>query len=84
MQKVQLKSWGNSVGIRIPKNILDCLNLEVDSSLGISVDLKNKSIILKADDGLTPYERLMEKGQKNKEKKQVEWNRIEEEEHLYK
>ncbi|MGN5650369.1 AbrB/MazE/SpoVT family DNA-binding domain-containing protein [Bacillus sp. Brlt_9] len=83
MQKVQLKNWGNSVGIRVPKNILDSLNLKVDSSLGISVDPKNKSIILKADDGLTPYERLMEKGQENKGKKQVDWDRNEEEERLY-
>jgi antitoxin component of MazEF toxin-antitoxin module len=84
LQKVQLKNWGNSLGIRVPKNILDDLNLKVDSSLEISVDSKNKTIILKADDGLTPYEKLMQEGQKNKERKQVNWDKIDEEERLYK
>ncbi|MGX5608906.1 AbrB/MazE/SpoVT family DNA-binding domain-containing protein [Bacillus cereus] len=80
MQKVQVKTWGNSLGIRIPKNILDDLKLEVDSSLEISVDKESKSIILKADDGLTPYEKLMAKGLKTTERKQVVWDRIKGEE----
>ncbi|MEJ1517569.1 AbrB/MazE/SpoVT family DNA-binding domain-containing protein [Bacillus cereus] len=80
MQKVQVKTWGNSLGIRIPRNILDDLKLEVDSSLEISVDKESNSIILKADDGLTPYEKLMTKGLKTTERKQVVWDRIKGEE----
>ncbi|WP_336769816.1 AbrB/MazE/SpoVT family DNA-binding domain-containing protein [Bacillus bombysepticus] len=84
MQKVQLKTWGNSIGLRVPRNILDALKLDVDSSLEISVDPVSKTIILKAEDGLTPYERLMVNGQQNKERNQVDWDRNEQEEKLYK
>jgi len=62
-QTVQLKKWGNSLGIRIPKNILEALNLDVDSFLEITADKENKSILLKVDDGLTPYQRLVLKWQ---------------------
>ncbi|AEN91932.1 hypothetical protein BMWSH_5054 [Priestia megaterium WSH-002] len=83
MQKVQVKNWGNSQAIRIPKNILEALNLDVDSLLEITVDEENKSIVLKMDDGLTPYQKLMLKGSKTKERKQIVWDRLEEEEGFY-
>lgn len=84
MQKSQLKKWGNSMGIRIPKNILDDLQLEENATLEIRVDKQNKSIVLQAEDSLTPYEKLMEKGKNKNEQKSVEWDRIEEEEAKYK
>lgn len=37
MEKVTLKNWGNSMGIRIPKSILQELDLNVDDILNISV-----------------------------------------------
>ncbi|KLV30438.1 AbrB/MazE/SpoVT family DNA-binding domain-containing protein [Priestia megaterium] len=83
MQKVQVKNWGNSQAIRIPKNILEALNLDVDSLLEITVDEENKSIVLKTDDGLTPYQKLMLKSSKTKERKQIVWDRLEEEENFY-
>ncbi|HFJ9273331.1 AbrB/MazE/SpoVT family DNA-binding domain-containing protein [Bacillus cereus] len=83
MQKVQVKNWGNSQAIRIPKNILESLGLDVDSFLEIKIDEKNKSIILKVDEKLTPYEKLMLKSSKIKERKQINWDRIEEEEKHY-
>ncbi|SCC65871.1 AbrB/MazE/SpoVT family DNA-binding domain-containing protein [Bacillus wiedmannii] len=83
MQKVQVKNWGNSQAIRIPKNILESLGLDVDSFLEIKIDEKNKSIILKVDEKLTPYEKLMLKSSKIKERKQINWDRLEEEEKHY-
>ncbi|MCV9887028.1 AbrB/MazE/SpoVT family DNA-binding domain-containing protein [Metabacillus halosaccharovorans] len=83
MQKVQVKNWGNSQAIRIPKNILEALNLDVDSLLEITVDKENKSIVLKMDDELTPYQKLMLKGSKTKERKQIVWDRLEEKEGFY-
>lgn len=34
----KIGKWGNSLGIRLPKYIVDTLNLEVDTSLSIAVD----------------------------------------------
>lgn len=83
MQKVQVKNWGNSQAIRIPKNILESLDLEVNSLLELTVDEKNRTIILKIDDGLTPYQRLMFNNQNSKNRKQFIWDRLEEEERHY-
>ena len=44
-QQVAIKPWGNSQGIRIPKNILDRLNLDVSDVLQIEVE--NDSIVLR-------------------------------------
>lgn len=79
MQKVQIKKWGNSSAIRIPKNILDSMNLGTDSELEISVDKENKSITLVEDNGLTPYQKLMKKGKENQKRKTFVWDRLEEE-----
>ncbi|WP_324729074.1 AbrB/MazE/SpoVT family DNA-binding domain-containing protein [Lysinibacillus fusiformis] len=83
MQKVQVKNWGNSQAIRIPKNILEALNLDVDSLLEISVNKEDRTIILKVDDGLTPYQKLMLKGSERKERKPFIWDRLDEEEEFY-
>lgn len=34
----RIGKWGNSLGIRLPKYIVDTLNLEVNTSLSIAVD----------------------------------------------
>ncbi|MBR1599766.1 MAG: AbrB/MazE/SpoVT family DNA-binding domain-containing protein [Lachnospiraceae bacterium] len=44
-QQVAIKPWGNSQGIRIPKNILEKLNIEVSDVLQIGVE--NDSIVLR-------------------------------------
>lgn len=38
IQQVAVKSWGNSQGIRNPKNILDKLNIGVSDVLQIGVE----------------------------------------------
>ncbi len=45
MEQVAIRAWGNSQGIRIPKDILEKLNLKVSDILDIEID--NDSIILK-------------------------------------
>ena len=45
MEQVTIKAWGNSQGIRIPKNILDKLNINLSDTL--QIETVNNSIILK-------------------------------------
>ena len=84
MQKSQLKKWGNSMGIRIPKNIIDDLQLEENATFEIRVDTRTKSIVLQVENSLTPYEKLMENGKNKAERTSVSWDRIEKEEEKYK
>lgn len=79
MQTVQIKKWGNSNAIRIPVNILETLKLTENDWLEISVDKETNQITLKADDGLTPYQRLIPKHAKTPERKVFVWDRVEEE-----
>lgn len=45
MEQVVIREWGNSYGIRIPKKILEEINLNVSDKL--DVYLKDNSIVLK-------------------------------------
>ncbi len=45
MEQVAIRSWGNSQGIRIPKDILNRLNLNISDILDISV--QDDTIVLK-------------------------------------
>lgn len=45
MEQVAVKAWGNSQGIRIPKAILDQLDVHVSDELQLKVE--NNAIILK-------------------------------------
>ena len=48
MDQVALRAWGNSQGIRIPKHILDQLQIEVSDSLDIMV--QGDTIVLRKAD----------------------------------
>lgn len=71
MKKIQIKNWGNSKGIRIPKNILTELNLQTDAELEISVDKETNAIILVVSHGLTPHPKSTAKAEA-KERRDVE------------
>jgi len=43
--QVTIKKWGNSLGIRIPKNILNSLHLKENQNLNI--DIQNGNILIK-------------------------------------
>lgn len=45
MEQVILKPWGNSQGIRIPKNILEKLNINISDTL--QMDVAGDAIVLK-------------------------------------
>ncbi len=45
MEQVAIRAWGNSQGIRIPKDILEKLNLKVSDVLDIEIE--NDSIVLR-------------------------------------
>ena len=45
MDHVALRAWGNSQGIRIPKEILDRLDLKVSDELNIEIE--NDAIVLR-------------------------------------
>lgn len=59
MEQIALRPWGNSQGIRIPKNILEKLNINVSDTL--QIDVVGDSIVLrKAFKHKTFEERLEE------------------------
>ena len=41
---VKIQKWGNSVGVRIPKTIMEKANLSINSE--IEIECKNKKIII--------------------------------------
>lgn len=45
MDQVAIKAWGNSQGIRIPKDILDQLQLKVSDIL--EIEIENDAIVLR-------------------------------------
>ena len=45
--KAQIKKWGNSFALRIPRSLASEINLEIDTPVEISTDKNNKSIIIK-------------------------------------
>lgn len=45
MDQVALRAWGNSQGIRIPKNIIERLDLKVSDVLNIEIE--NDAIVLR-------------------------------------
>lgn len=45
MEQVAVKAWGNSQGIRIPKEILDKLDIHISDTLQLGIE--NDSIVLK-------------------------------------
>jgi antitoxin MazE len=45
MEQVAIRSWGNSQGIRIPKDILDKMQLKISDVLDI--EIKDDTIVLK-------------------------------------
>ena len=45
MEQVAIRSWGNSQGIRIPKNILEKMNLKTSDVL--ELEIKDDTIVLR-------------------------------------
>jgi len=53
----QIRKWGNSLGVRVPKKFADKLNLKDGSS--INVEVTDKQLIISAD--TSELDRLVDK-----------------------
>lgn len=74
---ISLSKWGNSAAIRIPKTMLEQLNID-DSNfdqISFRVEIDNKQIILKKEQGKSKFEMLAEKslGEKLNPKIDLDW-----------
>ena len=55
--KTKIQKWGNSLGVRLPKAIVEQKSLR--EGLGVSVVLKNNQIVLEPDTEETSLENLL-------------------------
>lgn len=77
--KINLSKWGNSAAIRIPKPILEKLNIDDSNIRDISfdVDIEGNKLILRKKQAKTKFEILAEqsKGEKLNPKIESDWGR---------
>ena len=76
--KTNLAKWGNSVAIRIPKAILEELNIDSNDFQNISFDIniEGDNLILRKKQEKTKFELLAEKskGDKLNPKVDIDWS----------
>ena len=72
-----MAKWGNSAAIRIPKKILEKLNIDSNNFENISfdIDIEGEVLILKKKQEKTKFELLAEqsKGEKLNPKIDIDW-----------
>jgi len=72
-----LSKWGNSAAIRIPKAILEELNIDSNNfeNISFNMDVEGNKLILKKTQGRTKFEVLAEKskGEKLNPKIDIDW-----------
>ena len=75
--RINLAKWGNSAAIRIPKKILEKLNIDSNNFENISfdIDIEGEVLILKKKQEKTKFELLAEqsKGEKLNPKIDIDW-----------
>jgi antitoxin MazE len=75
--KINLAKWGNSVAIRIPKAILEELNIDSNNfeNVSFNIDVEGESLILKKKQERTKFELLAEQsnGEKLNPKLDIDW-----------
>ena len=71
--EVRLQKWGNSIGIRIPSNMLKSLNLKVNDLLEIK-ESDNKIIISKSKKEKISLEKLFDEYNGDNLSKDFEWD----------
>jgi len=78
--KINLAKWGNSAAIRIPKKILEKLNIDSNNFENISfdIDIEGEVLILKKKQEKTKFELLAEqsKGEKLNPKIDIDWGNL--------
>ncbi len=74
---INLSKWGNSAAIRIPKAILDKLNIDSSNfeSICFDIDIEGEKLILSKKQEKTKFELLVEKseGEKLNPKIDIDW-----------
>ncbi len=77
--RINLAKWGNSAAIRIPKTVLDELNIDSTNleNVSFSVDIEGDRLILKKKIEKTQFELLAERstGEKLNPKVNVNWGK---------
>ncbi|WP_326910143.1 AbrB/MazE/SpoVT family DNA-binding domain-containing protein [Sedimentibacter sp. MB31-C6] len=75
--KTNLSKWGNSAAIRIPKTILEELNIDSNNfeKISFSMDIEGDKLILKKKQEKTKFELLAEQsnGEKLNPKVDIDW-----------
>ncbi len=77
--RLNLAKWGNSAAIRIPKTVLDELNIDSTNleNVSFSIDIEGDRLILKRKLEKTKFELLAERstGEKLNPKVYVDWGK---------
>lgn len=77
--RLNLAKWGNSAAIRIPKTVLDELNIDSTNleNVSFSIDIEGDRLILKRKLEKTQFELLAERstGEKLNPKVYVDWGK---------
>lgn len=75
--RAKLAKWGNSTAIRIPKAILEELNIDSNNfeNISFNIDIEGDKLILKKKQEKTKFELLAEKskGEKLNPKLDIDW-----------
>ncbi|MCK9445168.1 MAG: AbrB/MazE/SpoVT family DNA-binding domain-containing protein [Tissierellaceae bacterium] len=75
--KFNLAKWGNSAAIRIPKTVLEELNIDSNNfeNISFSIEIKGEKLILEKKQKKTKFEILAEqaKGEKLNPKIDIDW-----------
>ncbi len=75
--RVNLAKWGNSVAIRIPKTILEDLNIDSNNfeNISFNIDIEGEKLILRKKQDKTKFELLAEQceGEKLNPKLGIDW-----------
>ena len=72
--KTKIQKWGNSLGVRLPKNIAEQKALH--EGLGVSVVLKNNQIVIEPVEGELSLEALLSVVSKDNLHEETEWSDV--------
>lgn len=77
--KINLAKWGNSAAIRIPKRVLEELNIDSNNfeNISFNIDIEGEKLILRKKQEKTKFEFLAEqsKGEKLNPKLDIDWGK---------
>ena len=68
-----VQKWGNSLGVRIPKNIVDTMGLSAGG--GVSIVLKNGQMVIEPKNKLLDLKKAMKNYKPETYHKEVDWGK---------